>query len=388
MERDVDDDQQALGSVGLSGACVVCSSAHSVAARASMLATFLRRAALRATARAALRPLLRPAASAAASAAAQGAPSAAAGSAAAAPAPAAAADPYAGIATQPFSKDAAARLTAPLSDADIEVKPDGHLYLPEIKYRRILNAAFGPGGWALQPRGETDIQQNVLSREYALYCEGRFASVARGEQQFFEGGGMSFSSAAEAAKSNALIRCCKDLGIASELWDPAFLREWKRKFAVQVLCENVKSAGQKKILWRRADGEPFGYPWKEVSVIAQSSGVAAAAASAPSDAATSRTAPPRARGAPRAAAAAAPPAAAAAAAPAASSAGPVAGDAEELDLDAVVPHLMVKMRGRTWRDVLGSKDGLQYLRWGATNLKDGKTVEQIHMALQHAPADS
>ena len=31
----------------------------------------------------------------------------------------------------------------------------GLVYLPEIKYRRILNRAFGPGGWALMPRGET-----------------------------------------------------------------------------------------------------------------------------------------------------------------------------------------------------------------------------------------
>lgn len=31
----------------------------------------------------------------------------------------------------------------------------GLIYLPEIKYRRILNQAFGPGGWALMPRGET-----------------------------------------------------------------------------------------------------------------------------------------------------------------------------------------------------------------------------------------
>ena len=31
----------------------------------------------------------------------------------------------------------------------------GLLYLPEIKYRRILNESFGPGGWALLPRGES-----------------------------------------------------------------------------------------------------------------------------------------------------------------------------------------------------------------------------------------
>lgn len=31
----------------------------------------------------------------------------------------------------------------------------GLIYIPEIKYRRILNKTFGPGGWALVPRGES-----------------------------------------------------------------------------------------------------------------------------------------------------------------------------------------------------------------------------------------
>jgi len=46
-------------------------------------------------------------------------------------------------------------LLAPVKEEDIEIKPDGLIYLPEIKYRRILNQAFGPGGWAIMPRGET-----------------------------------------------------------------------------------------------------------------------------------------------------------------------------------------------------------------------------------------
>lgn len=46
--------------------------------------------------------------------------------------------------------------------------------MPEIKYRRILNKAFGPGGWGLAPRGETNVSQKVVSREYALVCLGRY----------------------------------------------------------------------------------------------------------------------------------------------------------------------------------------------------------------------
>ena len=50
---------------------------------------------------------------------------------------------------------------------------DGLIYLPEIKYRRVLNKAFGPGGWGLAPRSETNVGPRVVSREYALVCLGR-----------------------------------------------------------------------------------------------------------------------------------------------------------------------------------------------------------------------
>lgn len=83
---------------------------------------------------------------------------------------------FAGMAIEPFEKEVADILMKPLDPADIEIKPgssstrcsqsskrakilcdynsvlqnnytlDGLLYLPEIKYRRILNQAFGPGG--------------------------------------------------------------------------------------------------------------------------------------------------------------------------------------------------------------------------------------------------
>jgi hypothetical protein len=50
---------------------------------------------------------------------------------------------------------------------------DGLIYLPEIKYRRIMNKAFGPGGWGLAPRSETSVGPKLVSREYALVCNGR-----------------------------------------------------------------------------------------------------------------------------------------------------------------------------------------------------------------------
>ena len=110
---------------------------------------------------------------------------------------------------------------------------DGLIYIPEIKYHHILNKAFGPGAWGLTPRTETNVGPKIVSREYALVCQGwwgfnfhythwlmscppRLVAIARGKNEYFDPSGIP--TAAKGCKSNALMRCCKDLGIASELW--------------------------------------------------------------------------------------------------------------------------------------------------------------------------
>ncbi|KAK7034066.1 hypothetical protein VNI00_012497 [Paramarasmius palmivorus] len=167
---------------------------------------------------------------------------------------------YAGLSERPFSKEASDVLLAPIDPHDVEMKPDGMIYLPEIKYRRILNKAFGPGGWGLAPRTETNVGAKVVSREYALVCLGRLVAIARGEQEYFDPNGIA--TATEACKSNALMRCCKDLGIASELWDPRFIREFKEKHCVEVWAEHIPTKKKKKI-WRRKDQGKVGYPYQE-----------------------------------------------------------------------------------------------------------------------------
>ncbi|KAJ2698536.1 hypothetical protein FB645_005610 [Coemansia sp. IMI 203386] len=164
---------------------------------------------------------------------------------------------FAGMATQPFESRVSEVLMAPIQESEIEIKPDGLLYLPEIKYRRILNRAFGPGGWGLVPRGAHSVSGRTLSREYALICLGRFISQARGEQDFFDEGGLA--TATEGCKSNALVRCCKDLGVASELWDPGFITKFKAKYCVEEWVTHAVK-GNKKRMWRLKDRQ-WDYPW-------------------------------------------------------------------------------------------------------------------------------
>ncbi|TYJ54211.1 hypothetical protein B9479_005137 [Cryptococcus floricola] len=168
---------------------------------------------------------------------------------------------FAGLSEKPFPRETAEALLRELKPDDVEIKPDGLLYLPEIKYRRTLNLAFGPGGWGLAPRGETHVGPRIVSREWGLVCLGRLVSVARGEQEYFDPSGIA--TATEACKSNALMRCCKDLGIASELWDPSFIRKFKKDHCLEVFAEHATRKGSKKKLWRKKNAPKFEYPYKE-----------------------------------------------------------------------------------------------------------------------------
>jgi hypothetical protein len=90
-----------------------------------------------------------------------------------------------GISTRAFPRKVADRLVAPVDPNIVEIKPDGTVYLPEIMYRRILNSAFGPGGWALMPRGPATHGDKFLTREWALFCHGRFVAQASGESEMY-----------------------------------------------------------------------------------------------------------------------------------------------------------------------------------------------------------
>ncbi|KAF2724563.1 Mgm101p-domain-containing protein [Polychaeton citri CBS 116435] len=177
-----------------------------------------------------------------------------------------------GLSSTPFTPEQSAILMQDIPWDDIEIKPDGIIYLPEIKYRRILNKAFGPGGWGLAPRGETIVTGKVVTREYGLVCGGRLVSVARGEQQYFDPDGIP--TATEGCKSNALMRCCKDLGIASELWDPRFIRRFMKEMGKESIVEHVTTKKRRKHFCRKDD--EIKYPYKEIPVPAASGGTSSA----------------------------------------------------------------------------------------------------------------
>jgi hypothetical protein len=84
-------------------------------------------------------------------------------------------------------------------------------------------------------------------------------SQAQGENNYF--GADQLPSAIEGCKSNALMRCCKDLGIASELWDPNFVRAFKKTRMEEVWVEHMTTK-KKRTLWFKKGEVNVTYPWK------------------------------------------------------------------------------------------------------------------------------
>lgn len=254
-----------------------------------------------------------------------------------------------GLSSEPFPDAVRLKLMGPVTSTDVEIRPDGTIYLPEIKYRRVLNHAIGPGGWVLIPRGPPAFYKDTVFREFALYCFGKFTAQAIGEQQLVERG-MTTVTAIESAKSNALMRCCKDIGVASELWDPEFINGWKQKFAVQVWAEHAQT-GRKQKLWRKVDRD-ISYPWKETGIVSEQQRVDFQPSSSTSRESVSASS---------------------------SSAGPAL--LESFDPNSAIPPSLKKLAGRTWADALTEQSSLEYLRWVVKNTNSGHARAAASAAL-------
>ena len=132
-------------------------------------------------------------------------------------------------------------LEKPINQNDIEIRPDGLIYAPWMEYATRLREMFGMK-WALIPQGLPETMGNFIYWGHWLVIDGKIASYAIGEQAYHPSNRtMSYSDACEGAVSNALMRCCKRIGITLELWKPSFIREWKEKYADTYVDHNGKT---------------------------------------------------------------------------------------------------------------------------------------------------
>ena len=156
-----------------------------------------------------------------------------------------------------IEKEEQIELQKPVPEEDIEIRPDGLIYYPQVFVRDKLNQVLGIGQWALLQHSCTkDPDSNKLFFDGSLYIRGTFVARAVGEQEYHDSNPMqSWGSAYEGAKSDCLVRCCKDIGIGKELWQPKYSRDWVKKHAVKVFIK--KKDGKIGVQWRRKDQEPY-----------------------------------------------------------------------------------------------------------------------------------
>jgi len=140
-------------------------------------------------------------------------------------------------------------LYAPVDPAKVEIRPDGLIYLPWMEYVTRLREAFGLQ-WAIIPHGMPKMAgKTFIVWPFWLKVKGAYAGYAIGEQEYHpDNPKMTYGDACEGAKSNALMRLCKGLGISLELWNPAFIRDWVGKYAESFQNERGKKEWRKKVV--------------------------------------------------------------------------------------------------------------------------------------------
>jgi len=116
---------------------------------------------------------------------------------------------------------------------------DHLIYIQHSYLRDRLNQVFRPGQWSIVPRSRwaedfTTQKGNPASRVYVeamLVIRGCFVAEAVGEMEYFpNNASQNYGDACEGAKTAALRRCCKELGIGLQAWKKDWCEGWwKRK---------------------------------------------------------------------------------------------------------------------------------------------------------------
>ena len=106
---------------------------------------------------------------------------------------------------------------------------EGEWYLPWVYCWRRLLAVFYPAIPQLVPIDKPQIVGDAVVIHYVMLVNGCFAGEAWGEGQR-KGGNrkMTYGNACESAKSEAIRRIGKTLGVNLELWEPETIRALER----------------------------------------------------------------------------------------------------------------------------------------------------------------
>lgn len=155
------------------------------------------------------------------------------------------------VGTLDIDEDALKVLQEALDPNDVQIRPDGLVYLPWTFYNKRLNRAFGILKWGLVPQGAPQVKDmgnsTLVVWLHWLVVKGVPISMAGGETTYQPSNyTMSYGDAMEGARSSSLSRNCKNLGIALELWDTQWVDNWKKEYAETYKDKNGKTRWRKK----------------------------------------------------------------------------------------------------------------------------------------------
>ncbi|KAI9095235.1 mitochondrial genome maintenance MGM101, partial [Phlyctochytrium arcticum] len=156
---------------------------------------------------------------------------------------------YDTLSSKSFAQSAIDTLTRPVQLDELEIDPDrGFIYVRENVYEEILDTAFGSDGWTLHPLTPFHtLNDKIVYRTYALFVHSRFVSEAIGDWSLKTCQGDREVAEAK-CRHTALVRVCKDIGVASELWDPRVVNTMRDKVFESVWDDDGEGARRK--VWR------------------------------------------------------------------------------------------------------------------------------------------
>lgn len=174
-----------------------------------------------------------------------------------------------------------AALLVRATEADVELKPTGEIYMPGVFYRTVLQQVFGPGAWHVEPGTaymnlQDDAYKSTLYLQVRLIV-GRCTRCQRsaaacdcgaateeiciaedvGAQAYHPTNArLSYDDAYTAAVTNGLMRCCsKTLGVYANCWEPRWAEEARWQIGLQVSVTGWDN--KVKNQWRRWDRRPL-----------------------------------------------------------------------------------------------------------------------------------
>ncbi len=119
-------------------------------------------------------------------------------------------------------------------DDEVEIRTfDGIIYISHMALRERLWKVFGPTEVAEVCRERLmRADTNEVMVDLVLMVRGKFVAEGIGTAKWMpQNPKTSFGDVVESAWSEALRRCCKKIGVGTQVWRPAYIREWLAKNA-------------------------------------------------------------------------------------------------------------------------------------------------------------